>query len=33
METLRWLDLVVIVIYMVAMALVGLWFARRQTST
>lgn len=33
METLRWLDLVVIVIYMAAMALVGLWFARRQTST
>src|SRR6266542_4051646 len=31
--TLRWLDAVVIIIYMVAMMLIGLWFARRQTST
>lgn len=33
METLRWLDLVVIVIYMAVMALIGLYFSRRQTST
>src|SRR5258707_7418388 len=32
-STLRWLDLAVIVVYMAAMAAVGLWFARRQTST
>src|SRR2546429_693607 len=32
-STLRWLDLAVIVVYMLAMAAVGLWFARRQTST
>jgi len=31
--SLRWLDLAVIVLYMSAMAAVGLWFARRQTST
>ncbi|MGH7979770.1 MAG: sodium:solute symporter family transporter, partial [Limisphaerales bacterium] len=33
MATLHWLDLVVIVIYMAGMALMGLRFARRQTST
>ena len=33
MATLRGLDLAVIVLYMGAMALVGLWFARRQTTT
>ena len=33
MTSLRWLDAVVIVVYMAAMVLVGLWFARRQTST
>lgn len=33
MTTLRWLDLTVIVLYMGAMVAVGLWFARRQTST
>ncbi|MDE3067141.1 MAG: sodium:solute symporter [Verrucomicrobiota bacterium] len=33
MEILRWLDLLVIAIYMAAMALMGLRFARRQTST
>ena len=33
MATLRGLDLTVIVLYMGAMAAVGLWFARRQTST
>lgn len=33
MNGLRWLDLTVIVIYMIAMLLVGLRFARRQTST
>ncbi len=33
MTTLRWLDLAVIVIYMIAMLGVGRWFARRQTST
>jgi SSS family solute:Na+ symporter len=32
-STLRWLDLAVIVLYMGGMAAVGLWFARRQTST
>src|SRR5882724_768292 len=31
--SLRWLDLAVIVLYMSAMAVMGLWFARRQTST
>src|SRR6516164_8132382 len=31
--TLRWLDLVVILVYMAAMVVVGLRFARRQTST
>ena len=33
MTSLRWLDLVVILVYMGAMVLVGLRFARRQTST
>jgi solute:Na+ symporter, SSS family len=33
METLRWLDLMVIAIYMMAMAFIGIRFARRQTST
>src|SRR3954468_7213687 len=33
MHNLRWLDLLVIVAYMVAMLLIGLRFARRQTST
>jgi len=33
MVSLRWLDLIVIVLYMGAMAVVGLRFARRQTST
>jgi SSS family solute:Na+ symporter len=33
MNSLRWLDLAVIVIYMVAMLLVGRSFAKRQTST
>ena len=33
MNTLRFLDLVVIAIYFVAVALIGLKFARRQTST
>ena len=33
MSSLRWLDAVVIIVYMVAMVLVGLRFARRQTST
>src|SRR4051812_39915780 len=33
MNSLRWLDGVVIGVYMVAMLLVGRWFARRQTST
>lgn len=33
MSSLRWLDAVVIVVYMVAMVLVGLRFARRQTTT
>jgi len=33
MTSLRWLDLIVIVFYMGAMAIVGLRFARRQTST
>jgi solute:Na+ symporter, SSS family len=32
-ESLRWLDLVVILVYLVAMILVGVRFARRQTST
>jgi SSS family solute:Na+ symporter len=31
--TLRWLDFAVILIYLVGMAMFGLWFARRQTST
>src|SRR5580765_172842 len=31
--SLRWLDLTVILLYMCGMAAVGLWFARRQTST
>src|SRR5215813_14115011 len=31
--SLRWLDLAVILLYMGGMAAVGLWFARRQTST
>ena len=33
MAIMRGLDLVVIVLYLGAMAAVGLWFARRQTST
>src|SRR6266576_859713 len=33
MTTLRSLDAVVIVVYMAAMVLIGIWFARRQTST
>ena len=33
MTTLRSLDAVVIVVYMAAMVLIGVWFARRQTST
>ncbi len=33
MSGLRWLDLAVIVVYMAAMLLIGLRFARRQTST
>src|SRR5215467_12485436 len=33
MTNLRWLDAVVICVYMAAMVLVGLRFARRQTST
>jgi SSS family solute:Na+ symporter len=33
MTSLRWLDAVVIIVYMVAMVSIGLWFARRQTST
>ncbi|HVM60771.1 MAG TPA: sodium:solute symporter [Verrucomicrobiae bacterium] len=33
MSTLRWADLVVMAIYMVAMILIGLRFAKRQTST
>lgn len=33
MNSLRWLDLLVIVVYMGAMLLIGRWFARRQTST
>ena len=33
MTSLRWLDVVVIVIYMVAMVLMGRWFGKRQTST
>jgi SSS family solute:Na+ symporter len=33
MTTLRWLDLLVIIVYMLAMLMVGRWFARRQTST
>src|SRR3954470_4400543 len=33
MNALRWLDIVVIVVYMIAMLLVGRSFARRQTST
>jgi solute:Na+ symporter, SSS family len=33
MNSLRWLDIAVIVVYMAAMLMVGRWFARRQTST
>lgn len=33
MHSLHLTDLVIIVIYMVAMALIGVWFSRRQTST
>lgn len=33
MNSLRWLDLAVIIVYMLAMLGVGRWFARRQTST
>src|SRR5882672_6653626 len=32
-SSLRWLDLAVILLYMGGMAAIGLWFARRQTST
>jgi len=33
MNTLRWPDLVVIAIYFAAVAFIGFWFARRQTTT
>ncbi len=33
MTTLRLLDLIVVLLYMGAMVVIGLWFARRQTST
>lgn len=33
MNSLRWLDAAVILLYMIAMLMVGRWFARRQTST
>ncbi len=33
MNSLRWLDVAVIAIYMISMLMVGRWFARRQTST
>ena len=33
MNALRWLDLVVIVLYLSAMVIMGFWFSRRQTST
>ena len=33
MTSLRWLDALVIVIYMVAMVLMGRWFGKRQTTT
>ena len=33
MPTLRWLDLLVVAVYMAAMLMVGRWFARRQTTT
>jgi SSS family solute:Na+ symporter len=33
MNNLRWMDMVVIAVYMVAMLMVGRYFARRQTST
>ena len=33
MNSLRWLDAVVIAVYMAAMLMVGRWFARRQTTT
>jgi len=33
MNSLRWLDAVVIVVYMTAMVLIGRWFGKRQTST
>jgi Family of unknown function (DUF6298)/Sodium:solute symporter family len=32
-SALRWLDVTVIAVYMAAMAVIGIWFARRQTST
>ncbi len=33
MNSLRWLDVVVIAIYFVVVAFIGFWFARRQTTT
>jgi SSS family solute:Na+ symporter len=33
MNSLRWLDYVVIALYLAGMAMIGLWFSRRQTST
>ncbi|MBI3208542.1 MAG: sodium:solute symporter [Candidatus Solibacter usitatus] len=33
MNSTRWLDLIIVVLYLLAMALVGLRFSRRQTST
>ncbi|MEO8026265.1 MAG: sodium:solute symporter [Bryobacteraceae bacterium] len=33
MNHYRWLDLIVVVVYMMSMAVVGLWFSRRQTNT
>src|SRR4051794_25396982 len=33
MNQVRWLDIAVIGIYMIAMLMIGRWFARRQTST
>src|SRR5437764_11239855 len=31
--TVRWPDAIIVLIYMAGMVLLGLWFARRQTST
>ena len=33
MTTLRWLDVTVIVLYLLGMAGVGFWFSRRATTT